>query len=348
MPRSVLLLETCGLKDMVAATPVLDALQTNFPGVQISLAATPASCEMMKNDPRIKEAIPLAAPWVFTAADRSAFLGSMARITSKTYDLAIDLDDSPENRLLLGFIAASRRVGRAGLHDFTLTHRAAPVSPDLTTAGNKLTLVTKIGARTTSDLPSIKVAQKDQKYVDDLVKGLNLSEHPLVGISTDAADEQHQWPDGHYIELVDRIHESHPAARILFFAAPANHDRLEKMSQDMSEKPSVLLLTIPRLAAFLERCDVYVGAHSGPSYIACALGVPSVLLYIPKWATKAPVGPHVRLLTAQTELRSLQPASIARTVNELLREYPIKGKSPAVAAESTENRLTKPARQEAT
>jgi len=326
-PRTVsriLLLETFGVKDAVAATPALDALRQSFPTATITIAATPASCEILKNDSRISETIALAAPWVFAAANRKAFAASVARLVAKPFDIAIDLDDSPGNRLLLGMVAAPVRIGYPGKNDFALTHRATLPTRAPSLSERKMHLAIKAGAQSLTTLPSLQLTPGDQRYVEDLLSGLDLANRPLVAISADTADRNDTWSDERFAELGDRIREAEPRAQILFFGAPRDNQRLERVSNKMKKTPSVLLLSMPRLAAFFSRCDLYIGTHSGPSFIAAAFGIRSVLAYRKDQAHLAPMGPHIRLLTTEGDLGAITPALVAQSAAQTLAETPLR------------------------
>ena len=73
-PSRILLLETFGVKDTISAIPAIESLYESFPGVVITVATTPASCELLKSDNRVSKTIPVAAPWVFAKTNRWALL----------------------------------------------------------------------------------------------------------------------------------------------------------------------------------------------------------------------------------------------------------------------------------
>ncbi|HPQ69722.1 MAG TPA: glycosyltransferase family 9 protein [bacterium] len=321
---SILLLETLGVKDAVAATPAIDALLTTFPGAKIILAATPASCQMLRHDNRVSETIPVAAPWVFSTANRKAFAASVAKLCAKTYDIAIDLDNNPGNRLMLGLVSSPVRVGHVGQNDFTLTHKVAAPPTEMSIADRKLELAIKSGAKMVHSLPSLRLTYSDQRYIQDLLNGLNLSNKFLVAISADAADVKCRWPDNYFSELGDRIREIRPDAEVLFFGAPGDSAKLDQLTKQMANRPSTLLLSLPRLAAFLERCDLYFGLHSGPSYIAGAIGVRSILLYPHQEFFTAPVGPNIRVLAPHNDLAEVKPAFAAEAIVRAIDELPAK------------------------
>jgi heptosyltransferase-2 len=79
-------------------------------------------------------------------------------------------------------------------------------------------------------------------------------------------------------------------------------------------------LSLPVLAAVLERCRVFVGHDSGVSHLAAATGISCVLLFGPTDpAVWAPVNPAVKVVAApEGDLGRLLPSVVQEAVRQAL------------------------------
>ena len=79
-------------------------------------------------------------------------------------------------------------------------------------------------------------------------------------------------------------------------------------------------LELPKLAAFLERCALFLGHDSGISHLAAAVGTRCLLLFGPTDpAIWAPANPAVKVIQApDADLNSLPVAAVSEALEPLL------------------------------
>lgn len=80
------------------------------------------------------------------------------------------------------------------------------------------------------------------------------------------------------LSLFRSLTQNPSVERVLFPGLSSDYERMEKLAKEVgSPKLKTLFPSSFRsIAAFLERCDGFVGADSGPLHLAVALGVPSL------------------------------------------------------------------------
>ncbi|MFA7005674.1 MAG: glycosyltransferase family 9 protein, partial [Verrucomicrobiia bacterium] len=78
-------------------------------------------------------------------------------------------------------------------------------------------------------------------------------------------------------------------------------------------------LPLPQLAAILGRCALFAGHDSGITHLAAAVGVPTLALFGPTspniWA---PLGPRVRVVTANGTMDTLAVEMVLAVLQEVL------------------------------
>ena len=101
--------------------------------------------------------------------------------------------------------------------------------------------------------------------------------------------------------------ETLPHGRVSYVAGEVERERFTPHERALfSAAGGTYIDDLPALAATLKSARLYVGADTGPTHLAAALGVPTIALFGPtdpqRWA---PVGPTVRIVR-------LAPASLPR------------------------------------
>ena len=123
---------------------------------------------------------------------------------------------------------------------------------------------------------------------------------PWVAVAPGSGSSGKNWPLGGYWELTRHL-AWEVQARVVWLAGPAEEGMLPYM-RALSQAQGFTLWEnqpLPRVAALLARCRLYIGGDSGLTHLAAAAGAPAVLaLFGPTdpclWA---PAGEQVAVLT---------------------------------------------------
>jgi ADP-heptose:LPS heptosyltransferase len=125
-----------------------------------------------------------------------------------------------------------------------------------------------------------------------------------IHISLSAAKATREWPLEHHANMLQQVWARHPnlgvvvssgaeqrqQQRLVKFATLLNDDRLRVLAPGM---------TIPQLAAVLQRCQLHLGPDSGVLHLAVALGLPTVSFFREQGAYRSfmPEGPRHRVIS---------------------------------------------------
>jgi len=145
---------------------------------------------------------------------------------------------------------------------------------------------------------------------------------PVIAIHPGSGSPRKNWPVEHWIALGQWIFGRDASARVLLVGGEADGPQVAALSEAFAGKLAFIArdLELPKLAAFLERCAVFLGHDSGISHRAAAAGTRCILLFGPTDpAVWAPANPDVTVLQApEGDLTSLPVDLVAEALEPLL------------------------------
>jgi ADP-heptose:LPS heptosyltransferase len=304
----ILLLSTDRLGDLVWTTPAIRHVRELCPRARLTLVASRGAASVVAGSPRLDEVVT-----VETETNRllralgHARLG--ARLRGRRFDLAIEFNRSSEHRWLLRFARPARTAGtRAG----QLVGRERPETRHI--ARHRLDLVESLfGVPARSPRQEVFPSEGDRARAARIIEERGLSGGFAVihaGTSNTFRYRSLAWLKGpriaHRNWFEERFAEVARAliARglgVVFTGVRAEAEAVVRIARALGDAaPRAVDLcgrTTPlELAALLERARLYVGADTGPTHIAAAVGAPLVALYGPQTPLRSgpfePAGPH--------------------------------------------------------
>ena len=160
---------------------------------------------------------------------------------------------------------------------------------------------------------------EDRQYFWPLFRDLA---GPVIAVHPGSGSPRKNWPVEHWIALGRWIFAHYPAARLLLVGGEADGPQVSALSEAFRGKLAFIArdMELPKLAACLERCAVFLGHDSGISHLAAAVGARCILLFGPTDpAVWAPANPDVKVIQAPDEdLNSLPVASVSDALKPLL------------------------------
>jgi heptosyltransferase-3 len=148
------------------------------------------------------------------------------------------------------------------------------------------------------------------------------AEAPVIALHPGSGSPRKNWPVEHWIALGQWIFAHYPAARLLLVGGEADGPQVSALSEAFRGKLAFTAhdLELPKLAAFLERCAVFLGHDSGISHLAAAVGTRCILLFGPTDpAIWAPANPDVKVIQAPDEdMSNLPVAFVSEALKPLL------------------------------
>lgn len=145
---------------------------------------------------------------------------------------------------------------------------------------------------------------------------------PVIAIHPGSGSPRKNWPIEHWIALGRWIFSRRPDARLLVVGGEADGAQVSALSAAFQGRLAYVArdLELPKLAAFLERCSMFLGHDSGISHLAAAVGTRCVLLFGPTDpAIWAPANPDVKVIQApDADLNSLPVGAVSEALEPLL------------------------------
>lgn len=282
IPRSILVLRTDQLGDMVVSLPAMTRLRSLFPDARIVGLVTEANADFARTLGVFDEIIAVAFPDDFQQRKRimtaSAQRALQARLAAYRFDLAIDLATSDVSRPLLqlsgarftfGFgDAAFPWLGGSVSGDVHALREGSEASPH---AGRVLAMVERIATLVDAAPPIVRRSD----LMRDGLSALGIHpEAPYVVMHIGARIRFSRWP--HYRELAQVLHERTGMA-VVIVGDESTRDGWGLLP------PGIQLiearLPFDELDRLLSHARLFIGNDSGPKHLAALRGVPVLSIH---------------------------------------------------------------------
>jgi len=264
--RSILLIQTAFLGDVILATPVISELNRIFPNVQIDVLVKKGNETLLANNSKIST--------VYTFDKSRNKLVEMIRLISgfrkKNYDLVLNLHRFGSSGLIAGFSGGKKIFGFnknpfAFLYTKRFKHEIGNGTHEVT---RNLALINEFGSETILR-PELFPSKKDCSIVEPFTKD------KLVCLAPASVWSTKQLPEEKWVELIQSF-----SSDLKIYLVGANSDNA--LCQSIIDK-SGRVGTIVNLAGkfsilqtaalFAKSQQVYVN-DSGPLHIASAMNTP--------------------------------------------------------------------------
>lgn len=267
MSQKILFVAPRMIGDAVMACGVLDRLARTHPGARITVAAAPEAADLFAHMPGRERTIVVRKRQTHTH-----WLALWADVVRTRWDLAIDLKGSG----LPYAVLARRRFMRRPMPGLRLFEQHAALL-DLDPA----------------PLPVVWTGAAERARARELIP----DGAPVVALCPTASWTPKMWPAAHFAALFRRLAASAlPGARAAVFGGPGPRER-DGAAPLLAALPDAIdlvgALTLPEVAACLERCALAVSNDSGLMHLAAATGTPTLGLrahFIDEAGRVAPAG----------------------------------------------------------
>ncbi len=103
-----------------------------------------------------------------------------------------------------------------------------------------------------------------------------------VNVNTSSLSALRLWPEGHWVRLMELLHDSHGAA-FVFIGTEADRPRTESVMRLIPAKVRAASLagrtTLEGVCALLSRVKLLVSCDSGPLHLGAMMGIPTVSFF---------------------------------------------------------------------
>lgn len=222
----------------------------------------------------------------------SAYFASFSVVVSYLYDPDHHFRDNLQRAGVETLIECSHRVD----------HQGAPAAEQLARPLEELALLLDESRRS----PQLNLDDSTQALGD---AHLEEEARPWIALHPGSGSPYKNWPLVRWLDVAERLHESHPEARLLISTGEAEDepvaDFLEALQRKGLPHRRANRWPLPVLGAALSRCALYLGHDSGISHLAAAVGTPTITLFGPTMSPVwAPTHAHARVIEHPSGLLS--------------------------------------------
>ena len=269
--RSVLVIQTAFLGDVILATPVVSELSRLFPEVKIDVLVKKGNESLLANNPYVREVIVLDK----SKSKISEIWRLVTLFRKRRYDLTLNLHRFGSSGLIAGFSGAKAIFGFdknpfAFLYSKRFKHEIGNGTHEVT---RNLSLITEFGAETLCR-PSLFPSEVDFHVVTEYTN------KEFVCLAPASVWFTKQLPESKWGELINsfpleiKIYMVGGNADIALCQSIIDKSGREDAIQNLAGK-----LTLLQTAALFDRSQhVYVN-DSGPLHIASAMNAPTTAFF---------------------------------------------------------------------
>lgn len=131
-------------------------------------------------------------------------------------------------------------------------------------------------------VPKIFLSAADRVFAEDWLGQSAVSERGFIALHPGSGSRHKLWPVEKFLDLMVRI-TVHLGFKIILLIGPAEREYLGSGLDLMRSSNPVWAedLSLIQVASLLERCRCYIGADSGITHLAAAVGIPTIALFGP-------------------------------------------------------------------
>ena len=299
--RRLLVRSTNWFGDVVMISPALRALRAGFPDAQVDVLARASVARAYRGHPLVDDVI--VEERRSGSRRHDGALGSLrlaSDLRARHYDLAVLLPKSIAAAVAPALAGIPRRVGYATAgRGFLLTHRVPPPpgADSLHHVEFFLGPARWLGCPDGDRSLEFPIPEEERREAAGFLEARSAGgeARPLVAIHPGASRPERAWAAERFGEVARGL-IAH-GARVLVLGGA--HDREAARAVLSAAGPDGIDAVgqggIARMAALVERCELFVGNDSGPMHVAAAVGTPTVSIFGPgvPWKT-APYVPAAR------------------------------------------------------
>ncbi len=345
----ILIVRLGAMGDVLHGLPVAAALRCAFPDALIGWAVEERWSELLvvqgeplegtcsENRPMLDAVHPVnTRAWRAMPFSRLAFgdvVKAVLKISSKRYEVALDLQGLLKSALVSRASGASRRLGfalpRERAAAWFYTHRVSASGTHV--VEQNLSLLTALSLPAAA--PELVQLPRDascETWCEAELQRHGVQSFALL--SPGGGWGAKLWPAARYAEVARAL--AADGLRSLVNIAPGEEDLALEVEKNAGGAAMPLRCTVGQLIALTRRARLFVGCDSGPLHLAAALGIPVVALFGPTdparngpWGTRSVVlrrpasqTSYSHVATPDPGLLSISSAEVAAAARSLLEE----------------------------
>ncbi|MBU0607306.1 MAG: glycosyltransferase family 9 protein [Armatimonadetes bacterium] len=305
MSKRILIVRLSAVGDVVQGTPVARQLRQQHPDWHLTWLVQQKALAGIANNPWLDEIK------VMPDYDARSVLRVWRELRGR-YDVTLDLQCLAKSAAVTWGIHSPLRIGRESAREsawLAYNHRT-PVSGDYRYVSQcYLEECLEFGVDINDYVPELHPSDEDQATAERLFGEHGLGDgRPVVALIAFTAEPTRAWPAERFATVGDRLAEEHGAV-CLIPGARGERAAAEALAARMRHRPVVLAgqTGLGAAAAVLQRCRLAIGADTGLTHYAFAVGTPLICLLGPSPMRNGPTSDTAITLASACEYRPCQP-----------------------------------------
>ena len=270
--RSILLVKTSSLGDVVHNLPVASDIRARFPGARIDWVVEEAFADIPRLHPGVRRVIPVAVRrWrrnLLAAATWGELREYRTAVRSERYDLVLDTQGLIKSALLARQVPG-RRAGYAA--EAAREPLAARFYDDTYAIPGNLHAVERnrrLAAAALGYAPNLPL---DYGIAAEPLAAAWLPAAPYCVLLTASSRADKLWPEAGWLQLAAALN-ARGLACVLPGGSAEERERAARLAGGMAQAVAAPPMGITELARLLAGARLVVGVDTGLSHIAAALG----------------------------------------------------------------------------
>jgi heptosyltransferase-1 len=286
-PRRIVVIQICGIGDMLMASPAVTALREAFPDAHLTTVVGRAQVSLVERDPAYDGILVLDRD-----EPRAQRRQMVRRLREYGPDLAVDLIYRTYTGWLASQSGAPVRAGggawkMAWYRRRFYTHFVAP-RPHIHQVEHGLDIVASLGipARPTPMRAFFNEQDRASAYALLRSKGVD-PDSPFMVVNPGAAQAMRAWAPERFAAVGDAVAKE-TGLPIVLCGADSDREAVSQMAAAMSSSGISIAgdTSLPQLAAILRAASLLVTGDTGPMHLAAAVGTPVAAVFgrsDPEW-----------------------------------------------------------------
>ncbi|TPN83184.1 glycosyltransferase family 9 protein [Mesorhizobium sp. CU2] len=288
--RSILILQTKFIGDIVLASTLAKNLQLQYPGVRIVFLCEARFAGFLTVHGIASEVVPFSrAKMRGTPLERGRELFRAVRaLRQHRFDMSIDITDSKTSRIVSGLVNAPVRLGYVPSEKPPRWYERQPATVGMKPFGfgkkhflyRYLSPLEALGVALRVRVPAIRPLPFETTRALALLARHRIKPNGFIAVHVGASFPGRRWQPERFAAAIDKIVKE-TGLGIVLVGGPDESEATDAIMA-LAKAPVVNLagaLRLETLLALLKEARLFLGNESGPMHMAAAAGIPVVGLF---------------------------------------------------------------------
>lgn len=283
----ILFIRLRSLGDTLLSTPLFTALRRWRPDLRLSVVVEAPNEEVLLRNPDIDSIFVLPLSTAGGLSTLTARSKNLARMRAEKFDCCLNLHGGTTSAWLTWLSGARHRVGlKSFRNSFCYNVRIVLEAGNLQktkqhTVEYQMEWLRALGMPS-GEIPPLRVfpdPEVESRVKNTLVRHGIDSDTSYCVIQPTSKFHTKEWTANGFAEIADYL-ETQVGYRVVLTGGPAEGNKLERVAANCRTRPVVLdKVSIQELIWVIKEAKLFVGNDSGPTHLAAALSVPTVVLF---------------------------------------------------------------------